>query len=198
MKTKGRKLTVKELSNAHLEWYSGLEVRLNELRNKVSAKIQRIRENKEYTMDYEERFANMFFMHLDEYVSRAMEVGNLGVGGVEPDISLPRMGDSLTQAISRLWNDASMAYIHGNFRACIFLSATMLEGALKLKIRHTGLEVELKKRFKRPMLGNLIEFLELEHDKRVSLPTETIELVKRVNALRVEHIHLLVEEDPED
>jgi hypothetical protein len=196
MKTKCGKLTTKEISNAQLEWYSSLKMRLKELGDKVSAKMQRIRENKEYTMDYEERLAKMFFMHLDEYVSRAMEVGNLGVGGAEPDIGLPGMKDALTQTISRLWNDASMAYIHGNFRGCIFLSATMLEGALKLKIRHTGLEVELKNRFKRPMLGNLIDFL--EHYKSAPVPTEVIELAKRVNALRVEHVHLLVEEEPED
>jgi hypothetical protein len=196
MKKKERKLTTKEISNAHLEWYSSLNVRLKELGNKVSAKMQRIRENKEYTMDYDESLANMFFMHLDEYVSRAMEVGNLGVGGTEPDIGLPGIKDALTQAIPCLWSDASMAYIHGNFRGCIFLSATMLEGALKLKIRHMGLEVELKNKGGKPTLGSLIDFL--EHDKSAAVPTEVIGLAKRVNTLRVEHVHLLVEEKPED
>ena len=189
-------MTTKEISNAHLEWYSSLKVRLKELENKVSTKMRRIRENKEYMIDYDERLAKMFFMHLDEYVSRAKEVGNLGVGGTEPDIGLPGLKDTLIQSISRLWNDASMAYIHGNFRGCIFLSATMLEGALTLKIRHTGIEVELKNKFKRPTLGNLIDFL--EHNKNASMPTEMIELAKRVNSLRVEHVHLLVEEGPED
>lgn len=193
MKTKDRKIPMKEISNAHLKWYSDLDMRLNELANKVSAKMRRIRKNKEYKLDYDERLTKMFFMHLDEYVSRATEVGNLGVGGVEPDISLLGVQDALTDAISRLWGDASMAYIHGNFRGCIFLSATMLEAALKLKIRNMGLEAELKKKFKRPTLGDLIKFL-----KKASVPTEVIELAKRVNALRNQHIHLLAEGEPED
>ncbi|MCK4580607.1 MAG: hypothetical protein KAU10_04590, partial [Dehalococcoidia bacterium] len=78
MKTESRKLSSKEISNIHLEWYSSLEVSLRQLSDKVSAKMQMIRENKEYTMDYDERLSNMFFMHLDEYVSRAREVGPLG------------------------------------------------------------------------------------------------------------------------
>jgi hypothetical protein len=196
MKTKDGKLSRRETSNIHLEWYSKLEASLRQLRDKVSAKVQRIRENNEYTMDYDERLAKMFFMHLDEYVSRVKEVGNLGVGGVEPDISLPDMKDALTEAVSCLWSDASMAYIYGNFRGCIFLSATMLEGALKLKIRDKEVEGELKKRYKKPMLGNLIYFL--EHDKKELVPNEVIELAKVINTLRVKHIHLLVEEEPQD
>ena len=196
MKTESRKLSRKETSNIHLEWYSSLEASLRRLSDKVSAKMQMIRENKKYTMGYDERLANMFFMHLDEYVSRAREVGPLGVGGIEPDISLSPTQNAIAEAILHLWNDASMAYIHGNFRGCIFLSATMTEGALKLKIRDNGLEEDLKKRFKKPMLGNLIDFL--EHDKRLLVPNEVIESTKVVNGLRVKHIHLLVEEELQD
>ncbi len=196
MKTLTRKLSKQEILNAHLEWYSGLEASLRQLEEKASTKMRLISENKEYTMDDDERLVKMFFAHLAEYVSRAGEVGPLGVGGIEPDVSLPPIQDALIDTIPRLWNDASMAYIHGNFRGCIFLSATMLEGALKLKIKDKGIEGELKKRFKKAMLGKLIDFL--EHDKRALVPSEVIELSKAVNDLRVKHIHLLVEEEPQD
>lgn len=89
-----------------------------------------------------------------------------------------------------------MAYVHGDFRGCIFQSATMLEGVLKLKIKEEGLEQDLngwlKKR--KATLGNLTGFFK---DERL-LPDETIESAERVNHLRVEHIHLLVEQGPEE
>ncbi|MCX5991188.1 MAG: hypothetical protein NTZ04_02485 [Chloroflexi bacterium] len=196
MRTEHLKLSRQEILNAHSEWYSGLQANLRQLERRVSTKIQLIRENQEYTMDDDESLANMFFMHLDEYVSRAREVGPLGVGGTEPDVSLPPMQDALIDTIPRLWNDASMAYIHGHFRGCIFLSATMLEGALRLKIKDKRLERELKKRFEKPMLGNLIRFL--KDDNRRLVTSKVIELSNVVNDLRVQHIHLLVEEEPQD
>lgn len=198
MKTESRKLSSKEISNIHLEWYSSLEVSLRQLSDKVSAKMQMIRENKEYTMGDDERLLRMFIAHLDEYVSRAGEVGPFGVGGIEPDISLPPIRDALIDTIRQLWNDASMAYIHGNFRGCIFLSATMLEGVLKLTIKDKGMEEELKQRFpkKKVMLGDFINFL--EQNNKALVPKEVIKLSKAVNDLRVAHIHLLVEEEPQD
>lgn len=92
-----------------------------------------------------------------------------------------------------------MAYVHGDFRGCIFQSATMLEGALKLKIKEKGLEQDLNgwlknKNRKNATLGNLIGFFK---DKQL-LPDGTIKPAESVNHLRVEHIHLLIEEGPEE
>jgi hypothetical protein len=191
-----RKMSRQKILNAHLEWYSSLEASLKQLEERVSTKIRLISENKQYTMDDDERLVKMFFMHLDEYVSRIGEVGPLGVSGIEPDLDLPPIQDALVNTIPQLWNDASMAYVYGNFRGCIFLSATMVEGALKIKIKDKGMEGELKKRYKKPMLGNLIDFL--EDDKVAIVPNEVIDFSKAVNDLRVKHIHLLVEEEPQD
>ena len=206
MKIVTRKLNNQEILNSHLEWYSDLERKLRKMVDKISAKMQRIKREEEYHMDDDERLLKMFLMHLDEYIQRLKEVEGFGFGGIEPDLNLPDIENpidsvqkknkyDLGRAISNYWSKSAMAYVHGDFRGCIFQSATMLEGALKLKIKEEGLEQDLngwlKKR--KATLGNLIGFLK---DKGV-LPDETIESAESVNHLRVEHIHLLIEERPE-
>lgn len=157
-------------------------------------------------MDSDERLLKMFLMHLDEYIQRLKEAGDFGVGGIEPDLNLPDIENpidsvqkneyDLERAISNYWSNSAMAYVHGDFRGCIFQSATMLEGALKLKIKEEGLEQDLNGSLKKKKatLGSLIGFFKCKE----LLPDETIELAERVNRLRVEHIHLLIEEGPEE
>jgi len=180
--------------------------------DKISAKIQRIKREEEYHMDDDEQLLKMFLMHLDEYIPRLKEVGGFGVGGIEPDLNLPGIENPIDSvqkknkydleiAISNYWSSSAMAYVQGDFRGCIFQSATMLEGALKLKIGEKGLEQALNKWLKKrkATLGNLIGFVkDHKEDNKRLLPDEIIEPAKRVNHLRVEHIHLLIEEGPEE
>lgn len=207
MTTVPRKLNKQEILNSHLEWYFDLERKLRKMVDKISVKMQRIKRGEKYHMDSDERLLKMFLMHLDEYIQRLKEAGDFGVGGIEPDLNLPDIENpidsvqkknkyDLERAISNYWSNSAMAYVHGDFRGCIFQSATMLEGALKLKIKEEGLEQDLngwlKKR--KATLGNLIGFFKYKG----LLPYETTQSAKRVNSLRVEHIHLLIEEGPEE
>lgn len=201
MKIVTRKLSNQEILNSHLGWYSDLERKLRKMVDKISAKIQRIEREEEYHMDDDEQLLKMFLMHLDEYIQRLKEVGDFGVGGIEPDLNLPDIGGPLEKAIRDFWSNSAMAYVHGDFRGCIFQSATMFEGALKLKIKEKGLEQDLNgwlknKNRKNATLGNLIRFFKSKG--KGLLPGETMKPAKRVNHLRVEHIHLLIEEGPEE
>lgn len=152
----------------------------------------------------------MFEMHLDEYVSRLEEVGGFGVGGIEPEVSLPsptmirtkqeKEQFELSHAVYRFWENATLSYIYGNFRACIFQLGTMLEAALKFEISRRRLKKSLKEylRGKYATLGRLIGFCK---ETKVILSKEngSLKLAGRVNELRVEHIHLLLEQEmPED
>ena len=148
----------------------------------------------------------MFEMHLDEYVSRLEEVGGFGVGGIEPEVSLPsptiirtkqeKEQFELSQAVYRFWENATLSYIYGNFRACIFQLGTMLEATLKFEISRRGLKKSLKDylKGKNATLGRMIGFCD---KKNVILSKEngSLKLAGQVNKLRVDHIHLLLEQE---
>lgn len=82
--------------------------------------------------------------HLEERAERLEEIGGPGVGGLElrycphfitraeteKDMTLMALQDS----ISDLWNEATMCYIDGRFRACVVLVAALLETALKFEL----------------------------------------------------------------
>jgi len=151
----------------------------------------------------------MFEMHLDEYVSRLKEVGGFGVGGIEPEVSLPtptvirtkqeKEQSELSQAVYRFWENATLSYIYGNFRACIFQLGSMLEAALKFEISRRGLKKSLNEYLngKHATLGRMIGFCK---EKNVILSKEngSLDLAGQVNKLRVEHIHLLLEQEMAD
>lgn len=205
-----RKLNNQRILNSHLEWYSDLEGKLTKMIHKIPAKMQRTKRQEEYHMDDDERLLRMFLMHLDEYAQRLKEVEGFGVGGIEPDVNLPDIENPISSAQEKkksdletatrsYWSNCAMAYVYGDFRGCIFQSATMLEGALKLKIKEDLLEQDLngwlkRKNRKNATLGNLIGFFK---DKGL-LADKTLEPAESVNHLRVEHIHLLMEEAPEE
>ena len=88
--------------------------------------------------------------HLDERAERLQEIGGIGVGGLEPRYSphfITRAETerqmsllALQDSISRLWNEAAMCYVDGQFRACIVLLATLLEAALKYELQRRDIE----------------------------------------------------------
>jgi hypothetical protein len=83
--------------------------------------------------------------HLDERAERLQEIGGLGVGGLEPRYSphfirraeteKETMLLALQDSIFKLWNEAAMCYVDGQFRACIVLLAMLLEAALKYELQ---------------------------------------------------------------
>ncbi|MBE3135838.1 MAG: hypothetical protein IMZ43_00330 [Thermoplasmata archaeon] len=190
----------------HKEWYLDLKHELEKYIEKIVIKIQKIENKKKYHLDFDERLLKSFFIHLDEYVQRVKEIGGFGVGYIESDLSLPEITlidspgstkiSNLEDAVRKHWELSSMAYVWGNFRGCIFQSAAMLEGGLKLKIMDENLDDEFKNYLKKQKstLGTCIGFFK---EKKL-LPSNKIKLANDVNKLRVEHIHLLIEEKPEE
>lgn len=149
---------------------------------------------------------NMLELHLDEYVSRVIEVGGFGVGGVELEVTIPspriirgkieKEQSALIVTINALWQNAAMSYVYGNFRACIFQIGSMLEGILKYEILRRelkkSLEDYLKKQF--PTLGNLIYFCKY---KNIILSKEnnSLEFAEKINKIRNDHVHLILERE---
>jgi len=109
-----------------------------------------------------DRLKRMDEYHLEERAERLKEIGGLGVGGLEPQYS-PRfitLADTeeemelmaLQDSIFKLWNEATMCYVNGQFRACIVLFATLLEAALKYELERRN--INFPERF---TLGQCIE-----------------------------------------
>jgi len=151
----------------------------------------------------------MFEIHLDEYVSRLIEVGGFGVGGITLEVSLPfptkihekqeQELNALCEAIQILWQNSALSYIYGNFRACIFQLGSMLEGTLKLEILRGGLKKSLDEYLgrRKPTLGNLIGFCK-KNNVILSRENNSLDFAERINNLRVEHIHLILEQERPD
>lgn len=168
------------------------------------------------------RLKEVLEMHLDEFAYRLEEIGGFGVGGVELDVTVPyphaarstseRKQQALALAVRMLWERATMTYVFGEFRGAIFLLASIVEAVLRLEVSRRGLEGSLedycaKKKSKfpilgalqkskrKPTLGPLIRFCE----KTGILSKQASKLARKVNRLRIEHIHLIIEtEMPEE
>lgn len=183
---------------------------LQEYVDRIEQKIELRKQGEDAVQDLDERLLSVFLLHIDEQKVRLEEIGGFGVGGTEPDVTFPSNDDThidtwekekkmkLRRSVRNYWSDASMTYVRGNFRGCIFQSATMLEGGLKLKVYEEGMGEDLEDSLEDsdPTLGNLIDFFEKETD--VLADGDLLEWVHRVNNLRINHIHLLREEDPEE
>lgn len=88
--------------------------------------------------------------HLEERVERLNEIGGPGVGGLELRYSphfITRAGTqkerkllALQDSIFKTWTEAAMCYVYGQFKACIVLSATVLEAALKYELERRDIE----------------------------------------------------------
>lgn len=100
--------------------------------------------------DLKDRIKWMDKYHLEERAARLQEIGGPGVGGLEPRYSphLITQADTekgkglmaLQDSISKLWNEAAMCYVNGQFRACIVLFATLLEAALKYELERGNID----------------------------------------------------------
>lgn len=99
--------------------------------------------------ELKKRLRDMDEYHLEERAERLREVGGPGVGGLEPRYYphfITQAGTekemkllALEDSISKLWNEATMCYVDGQFRACIVLCAALLEAALKFEFERRGI-----------------------------------------------------------
>jgi len=100
--------------------------------------------------DLKNRLQWMDDYHLEERAERLKEIGGPGVGGLEPRYSPHFVTRAETEkemklmalqdSISKLWNEAAMCYVNGQFRACIVLFATLLEAALKYELERWNID----------------------------------------------------------
>lgn len=155
----------------------------------------------------EDRLLSMFLGKVDQQAERLSEIGGPGVSGAQADIDFAADGVTkvdtaekerllkLTTSVREYWSEATWAYIRENFRGCIFASATMLEGGLKLKIheeeQQDALDAFLDGR--NETLGAVIEF---HQEETGILQGEVLCDAHRVRSIRNDHIHLLREQDP--
>lgn len=94
--------------------------------------------------DLKKRLQWMDEYHLEERAERLKEIGGPGIGGLELRYSPHFITQAetekdmklvaLQESISKLWNEAVMCYVNGQFRACVVLFATLLEAALKYEL----------------------------------------------------------------
>lgn len=96
----------------------------------------------------EERLKRITEYKAKEWAQRLDEVGGPGVGGTELAYSPHFVQSAETQnelvamaletSIPETWEEASWCYVFGEFRACIVMSATLLEIALKYELYRKG------------------------------------------------------------
>lgn len=148
--------------------------------------------------DLRNRLRWMGEYHLDERAERLQEIGGPGVGGLELKYS-PRLFTqagtekemrllALQDSISRLWNEAAMCYVDGQFRACIVLFATLLEATLKYELERHNIDFP-----ERLTLGPCIERCSklsiLPQNQNDSVTTAAI----KVNDCRNDVVHANIE-----
>ena len=98
-----------------------------------------------------ERIRRMTELHIDEYAKRLNEMGGPGVGGIQLKYS-PFKGSgfladtpkkekqlALMESICKLWEEATLSYVYGQYRSCILSLAVMIERVLKLELEKHGI-----------------------------------------------------------
>ncbi len=190
-----------------LKWHYALKQMMSSHLERVNHKIELIKEDKcsctNQTNSDEDKFVDDFFYNLSDYMERLNEIKNYDCIDLN---KLARITDkvietddaviieSLKKAIEIHYDEAKFAYIYANFRGCVFHSATMLEAGMKLYIREAKLSNEFNK-FLKGKFGTLGKYIEFFKSK--SFFEDSIGLAEDVNNLRVDHIHIRIEEKPE-
>lgn len=162
--------------------------------------------------DLKNRLRWMDEYHLEERAERLKEIGGPGVGGLELRYSphfITRASTekemklvALQDSIFRLWSEATMCYVNGQFRACIVLLATLLEAALKYELQRRDVDFP-----ERLTLGPCIEKCRKHRILPVDEKNPVIDALLKVNGCRNDVVHaniergrpesLLVEKGPE-
>lgn len=136
--------------------------------------------------------------HLEERAERLKEIGGPGVGGLEPQYSphfITRAETekemklmALQDSISKLWSEAAMCYVNGQFRACIVLFATLLEAALKHELERRN--IDFPERF---TLGPCIERCRQRHILPENESDRVTAAAIKVNNYRNDVVHANIE-----
>jgi hypothetical protein len=90
--------------------------------------------------------------------------------------------------MNRIWTEAGMSYIYGFFQSCTFLLGAVLELLIEqfLRLQRVWPDYGSAYKPKRRWLGTLVEFCE---DNKL-LDEETIGSASKINALRIEAVHM--------
>lgn len=145
-----------------------------------------------------DRLKSMDEYHLEERAERLKEIGGLGVGGLESryypyfitrtDTEKKKELMALEISISKLWNEAAMCYVHGQFRACIVLFATLLEATLKYELEIRNIDFPEKS-----TLGQCIERCRKHHILPEKEKDRVTAAVILVNNYRNDIVHVIIE-----
>jgi hypothetical protein len=148
--------------------------------------------------DLKDRLKWMDEYHLEERAERLKEIGGPGVGGLEPrysphfitqaDTEKEKELMALQDSISKLWNEAAMCYVNGQFRACIVLFATLLEAALKYELERRN--IDFPERF---TLGQCIERCGKHHILPKDEKDRVTAAAIKVNNYRNDVVHANIE-----
>jgi len=134
---------------------------------------------------------------LPDQAKRLEEVGGPGVGGTElecapnyvhqADTKDEYVGMALEHSIREIWQEASWCYVLGQYRACIVLSAALLEVTLKYELYRSG----------NPATGTLGSLIQAS-SKQGFLPEGVLPLAQAINSRRNDIMHANIElERPE-
>ena len=142
-----------ELMKGWISWYENLLEWINNEKKKIEEKLERLK-NKEVidVLSLHERELWSSLYHLEEKVERLREIGGPGVGGLQPKY-LPHpvnkaetKGDYILMAMQKeivqRYCEAMKSYVDGNFRACIFSLASLVEGVLKIELERRKVKVD--------------------------------------------------------
>jgi len=149
---------------------------------------------KPHSKNLKERLRWMFEHHIKEYAKRLEEIGGPGVGGTELRYSPPTTEKAETReemkrqalefSIHLRWEEATWCYVHGHFRACIVLLATLVEAALKLELEKKQIDYDDK-----TTLGDCIRLC----NRSGILSPGTKEIAYQINKRRNDVVHANIE-----
>lgn len=145
----------------------------------------------------EERLRGIANYHISEWAQRLDDVGGPGVGGTELAYAPHFVQSAGTQdelvamaleaSIPATWEEAAWCYVFGRFRACIVMSAALLEIALKYELYRRGVR-------QAGTLGTIIE----KCGKQGTIPEHIRLLAQSVNQRRNDVMHANIQMDRPD
>jgi len=142
----------------------------------------------------EERLRGIADYHIPEWAQRLEDVGGPGVGGTQlayapyfvqsAETQDELVAMALESSIPATWEEAAWCYVLGRFRACIVMSAALLEIALKYELYRRGIR-------KSGTLGTIIQ----ECSKEGILSEPIRSLAQPINQRRNDVMHANVQID---
>jgi hypothetical protein len=142
----------------------------------------------------EERLRRIADYHIPEWAQRVEDIGGPGVGGTElayaphfvqsAETQDELVAMALESSIPATWEEAAWCYVFGEFRACIVMSAALLEIALKYELYRKGIQ-------KYGTLGTIIQ----ECGKKGIISESIRSLAQSINQRRNDVMHANIQID---